>query len=127
LTVFLLRNATLCKHALKYARRSHLRTDSASAGENQQGRTGATVKHKRTIEYTNSKCGFSVSAGIMEGLSRGERRNRGTLGKRLREVYLPLKRLGDSTVGPTSPSHPSSAVFPRVSRGHCRSAVLSCA
>src|SRR6266568_2827359 len=32
---------------------------------------------------------------------------------------LPVSRLGDSIVDPTSPLHPSSAVFPRVSRDHC--------
>ena len=32
---------------------------------------------------------------------------------------LPVRRLGDSIVDPTSPLHPSSAVFPRVSRDHC--------
>jgi len=34
---------------------------AASASENQQGPPGATTRDERTIEYTNSKYGFSVT------------------------------------------------------------------
>jgi hypothetical protein len=58
------------------------------------------------------------STGGNHSLARNQKR---------REVYVALKRLGDPIVDPTSPSRPTSGVFPRGSHGHCRSAVLFCA